>query len=79
MLMIDEPWMISFDAQLKWKNVEWHAQTSQSKKMVWHSQVLWQSCTSCSSAKMDLDLTIPCQLVWQCALLQGKLTPALHC
>jgi hypothetical protein len=40
MLKVDESWMHSFDSQLKWQNAEWHAQTSQSKKTVWHSQVL---------------------------------------
>jgi hypothetical protein len=55
---VDESWMHSFDPQLKQQNAEWRAPTSPRKKIAWRSLVA----LSCSSAKMGLCLTIPCQL-----------------
>lgn len=53
----------SLDPQLKRLNAEWCAQMSLRKKTAW-VRLLWKSRMSCFSAKMDLFLTISCQLVW---------------
>jgi hypothetical protein len=58
-------WTHSIDSQLKWKNAEWCTQTLRGRKLYVSVRMLWKSCTSCSSAEVDLCMTILCQMVQQ--------------
>ena len=67
-LWVDVSWTHSFDPQLKQKNAEWHTQTLRGRKLYVSVIMLLKSCTSCSSAEVDLCITILCQLVqWSTA------------
>ena len=82
-LTTDESWMDSFDPKMKWQNGT--LQTSSRKKLHTTVGVLWKSYTSCSSAEIDLCLTILCQLVPQLMVnitvhsCKIMVRPALHC